>query len=153
MAGAKVDPADRMEGPQVTDETGQATDAIAFIKALGIAKADILGYSIGGKVAQEIAVQAPDLVRKLVPAAGGAGLAAAGSTATQKLALAAGKKLTPPSATSGGSSGSSGSHGGSSLVTWIVLGVGLALIVLAAAISLRFRPMRRKSKSGSPPRG
>jgi pimeloyl-ACP methyl ester carboxylesterase len=43
-----------------------ATDAVAFIKALGITKADVLGYSIGGKVAQEIAVQAPDLVRKLV---------------------------------------------------------------------------------------
>jgi pimeloyl-ACP methyl ester carboxylesterase len=43
-----------------------ARDAIAFIKALGISKADILGYSIGGKIAQEIAVQAPDLVRKLV---------------------------------------------------------------------------------------
>lgn len=45
---------------------GMASDAIAFIKALGIGKADILGYSIGGKVAQEIAVQAPELVRKLV---------------------------------------------------------------------------------------
>ncbi len=45
---------------------GMATDAIAFIKALGISKADVLGYSIGGKVAQEIAVQAPDLVRKLI---------------------------------------------------------------------------------------
>ena len=43
-----------------------ATDAIAFIKALGIGKTDILGYSLGGKVAQEIAVQAPDLVRKLI---------------------------------------------------------------------------------------
>ncbi len=43
-----------------------ATDAIAFIRALGISRADILGYSIGGKIAQEIAVQAPDLVRKLV---------------------------------------------------------------------------------------
>jgi pimeloyl-ACP methyl ester carboxylesterase len=43
-----------------------ATDAIAFIKALGISKADVLGYSIGGKVAQEVVVQAPDLVRKLV---------------------------------------------------------------------------------------
>jgi pimeloyl-ACP methyl ester carboxylesterase len=43
-----------------------ARDAIAFIKALGIGKADVLGYSIGGKIAQEIAVQAPDLVRKLV---------------------------------------------------------------------------------------
>jgi len=43
-----------------------ATDAIAFIMALGISKADVLGYSLGGKVAQEIAVQAPDLVRKLI---------------------------------------------------------------------------------------
>jgi pimeloyl-ACP methyl ester carboxylesterase len=43
-----------------------AADAIAFIKALGIGSADVLGYSIGGKIAQEIAVQAPDLVRKLV---------------------------------------------------------------------------------------
>jgi pimeloyl-ACP methyl ester carboxylesterase len=43
-----------------------AADAIAFIKALGIGKADVLGYSIGGKIAQEIAVQAPGLVRKLV---------------------------------------------------------------------------------------
>ncbi|MBR1221470.1 alpha/beta hydrolase [Bradyrhizobium sp. U87765 SZCCT0131] len=45
---------------------GMATDAIAFIKALGFSKTDVLGYSIGGKVAQEIAVQAPDLVRKLI---------------------------------------------------------------------------------------
>jgi pimeloyl-ACP methyl ester carboxylesterase len=43
-----------------------ATDGIACIKALGISKTDILGYSIGGKVAQEVAVQAPDLVRKLI---------------------------------------------------------------------------------------
>ena len=43
-----------------------AGNAVAFIKALGIDRTDVLGYSIGGKVAQEIAVQAPDLVRKLV---------------------------------------------------------------------------------------
>ncbi len=43
-----------------------ATDAIAFVRAVGVAKADVLGYSIGGKVAQEMAVQAPELVRKLV---------------------------------------------------------------------------------------
>ena len=43
-----------------------ATDTIALIKALGIGKADILGYSVGGKVAQEVVVQAPDLVRKLI---------------------------------------------------------------------------------------
>ena len=43
-----------------------ATHAIAFVRALGITEADVLGYSIGGKVAQEMAVQAPDLVRKLI---------------------------------------------------------------------------------------
>jgi pimeloyl-ACP methyl ester carboxylesterase len=48
-----------------------ATDAFAFIRALRISKVDILGYSIGGKVAQEIAVQAPDLVRKLILAGTG----------------------------------------------------------------------------------
>jgi pimeloyl-ACP methyl ester carboxylesterase len=41
-------------------------DAVAFIKALGLAKVDVLGFSIGGFVAQEIALRAPDLVRRLV---------------------------------------------------------------------------------------
>jgi pimeloyl-ACP methyl ester carboxylesterase len=36
-------------------------NAIAFVRALGFAKADVLGFSIGGMVAQEMAVQAPDL--------------------------------------------------------------------------------------------
>src|SRR6202165_5189046 len=41
-------------------------NAVAFTRALGLNKADILGFSIGGMVAQEIALQAPDLVRKLI---------------------------------------------------------------------------------------
>jgi pimeloyl-ACP methyl ester carboxylesterase len=41
-------------------------NAVAFIKALGLTKVDVLGFSIGGFVAQEIALQAPDLVRRLV---------------------------------------------------------------------------------------
>jgi pimeloyl-ACP methyl ester carboxylesterase len=41
-------------------------NAIAFIKALGLRQVDILGFSIGGLVAQEIALQAPGLVRRLV---------------------------------------------------------------------------------------
>src|SRR5262249_27030154 len=40
--------------------------AIAFIRALGIPKVDVLGFSIGGMVAQEITLQAPDLVRRLI---------------------------------------------------------------------------------------
>ena len=41
-------------------------NAIAFIRALGLKQVDVLGFSIGGLVAQEIALQAPDLVRRLV---------------------------------------------------------------------------------------
>ena len=41
-------------------------NTIAFVKALGLGQADVLGFSIGGLVAQEIALQAPDMVRRLV---------------------------------------------------------------------------------------
>ncbi len=43
-----------------------ATNAVSFIEALGLPKVDVLGFSIGGFVAQEITRQAPDLVRRLV---------------------------------------------------------------------------------------
>ena len=41
-------------------------NAIAFIKALGLTKVDVLGFSIGGMVAQEITAQGADLVRRLI---------------------------------------------------------------------------------------
>ena len=41
-------------------------NAIGFIKALGLGKVDVLGFSIGGMVAQEITAQAPELVRRLI---------------------------------------------------------------------------------------
>ena len=43
-----------------------AANAAAFIKALGFAKVDILGFSLGGLVAQEIALAEPKLVRRLI---------------------------------------------------------------------------------------
>jgi pimeloyl-ACP methyl ester carboxylesterase len=43
-----------------------AANAASFVKALGLWKVDVLGFSIGGLVAQEITLQAPDLVRRLV---------------------------------------------------------------------------------------
>ncbi len=52
------------EVPSTFEETG--ANAVAFIRALGLKKVDVLGFSIGGMVAQEITVQAPDLVRKLL---------------------------------------------------------------------------------------
>jgi pimeloyl-ACP methyl ester carboxylesterase len=43
-----------------------AANAVAFVKAMGLKTVDVLGFSIGGFVAQEITLQAPDLVRRLV---------------------------------------------------------------------------------------
>jgi pimeloyl-ACP methyl ester carboxylesterase len=53
-------------GEVPTSIEGMAANAVAFIGALGLSKVDVLGFSIGGFVAQEIAGQAPDLVRKLI---------------------------------------------------------------------------------------
>ncbi|WP_229743938.1 alpha/beta fold hydrolase [Aliidongia dinghuensis] len=52
------------ETPSTFQEMG--ANAIAFIRALGLSEVDILGFSIGGMISQEIAVQAPELVRKLI---------------------------------------------------------------------------------------
>jgi len=46
-------------------------DAIAFIRALGLKQVDLLGFSLGGAVAQMIALQAPDLVRRMILAGTG----------------------------------------------------------------------------------
>lgn len=55
-----------------------ATDAADFIKALGYKKVNILGFSLGGMVAQYLVQQSPHLVNKLILAgtgpAGGAGI-------------------------------------------------------------------------------
>lgn len=55
-----------------------ARDAIAFIRALGFKQVDLLGFSLGGMVAQVIAELEPQLVRKLILAgtgpAGGVGI-------------------------------------------------------------------------------
>jgi pimeloyl-ACP methyl ester carboxylesterase len=45
---------------------GMAKNAEAFIHALGLKKVDLLGFSIGGMVAQQIALDRPELVSKLV---------------------------------------------------------------------------------------
>src|ERR1700682_2255996 len=52
------------EVPTTFEQMG--ANAVALSRALGLNKADMLGFSIGGMVAQEIALQAPDFVRKLI---------------------------------------------------------------------------------------
>lgn len=51
----------------VADNIAQmTTDAYAFIQALGYKQVDVLGFSMGGFVAQELAAQHPELVRKVI---------------------------------------------------------------------------------------
>jgi pimeloyl-ACP methyl ester carboxylesterase len=52
------------EVPTTFEQMG--ANAIAFIKALGLKQVDLFGFSIGGMVVQEITLQAPDLIRKLI---------------------------------------------------------------------------------------
>jgi pimeloyl-ACP methyl ester carboxylesterase len=55
-----------------------ANDAVTFIRALGLDQVDLLGFSMGGMIAQVIAQDQPQLVRKLILAgtgpAGGEGI-------------------------------------------------------------------------------
>lgn len=48
-----------------------ADDALAFIRALGWAEVDLLGFSLGGFIAQVIAAKEPQLVRRLILAGTG----------------------------------------------------------------------------------
>src|ERR1700730_9504642 len=69
-----------------TGETPDTIDAMAdhaadFIGALGLAQIDLLGFSIGGYIAQTLALRRPELIRRLILAGTGprAGSAATGS--------------------------------------------------------------------------
>jgi pimeloyl-ACP methyl ester carboxylesterase len=55
-------------GPSIADT---ARRMIAFVEALGLQQIDLLGFSIGGFVAQEMALIRPALVRRLILAATG----------------------------------------------------------------------------------
>jgi pimeloyl-ACP methyl ester carboxylesterase len=45
---------------------GMARDAASLIVALGLERVDVFGFSMGGYVAQQIAVDRPELVRRLI---------------------------------------------------------------------------------------
>jgi len=66
-----------------------ADDATSFIKAKGFQKVDLLGFSMGGMIAQEIVLKQPQLVRKLILAgtgpAGGPGISSVAGVANYDL--------------------------------------------------------------------
>jgi pimeloyl-ACP methyl ester carboxylesterase len=53
-------------GAVAENVTAMARDALAFIDALGLEEIDLLGFSLGGFVAQELVLLRPRLVRRLV---------------------------------------------------------------------------------------
>jgi pimeloyl-ACP methyl ester carboxylesterase len=65
-------------GSTPTTIAEMARDAISFIRALGYDQVDLLGFSMGGMIAQVIAQEEPQLVRKMIIAgtgpAGGEGI-------------------------------------------------------------------------------
>jgi len=67
--------------PVTIDE--MARDSIAVIRAMGFEIVDLMGFSLGGFVAQDVTLKAPGLVRKLILTgtgpAGGTGIAKVGA--------------------------------------------------------------------------
>jgi pimeloyl-ACP methyl ester carboxylesterase len=68
--------ASRGSTPRTIEE--MARDAVTFIRALGFDRVDLFGFSMGGMIAQVIAQEEPQLVRKMIIAgtgpAGGEGI-------------------------------------------------------------------------------
>ncbi len=66
------------EGSTPTTIAAMARDAVSFIRALGLPKVDLVGFSLGGFITQVIAQDEPQLVRRIVLAgtgpAGGEGI-------------------------------------------------------------------------------
>ncbi|BCH01633.1 alpha/beta hydrolase [Mesorhizobium sp. 131-2-5] len=56
----------RSTGQTPDNIAAMAQDAVAFIKLLGLSEVDLLGFSLGGCVAQQIAAEHGRLVRKLI---------------------------------------------------------------------------------------
>jgi pimeloyl-ACP methyl ester carboxylesterase len=56
----------RSTGPVPRTIAGMARHALSFLDALGVTRCDILGFSLGGMVAQQMAQDRPDIARRLI---------------------------------------------------------------------------------------
>jgi pimeloyl-ACP methyl ester carboxylesterase len=87
------------EGKTPDTVADMAKDAVAFIDALGLAKVDLFGFSLGGFIAQVVAQERPDLVRRIILAgtapAGGEGIVNAGAVLQDAIAKAGAENKHP----------------------------------------------------------
>src|SRR5258706_1326565 len=56
----------RSSGSVPTTMAGMAAHALAFLDGLGIKACDVLGYSLGGMVAQQMALERPSALRRII---------------------------------------------------------------------------------------
>src|SRR5271163_510175 len=56
----------RSSGKVPETMAGMASHALAFLDGLGVSMCDVLGYSLGGMVAQQMALERPSAFRKLI---------------------------------------------------------------------------------------
>ncbi|KAB2896761.1 MAG: alpha/beta hydrolase, partial [Kofleriaceae bacterium] len=80
-------------GDAAPDIAGAARYAAAFIDALGLRQVDVLGWSMGGAVAQQLALDRPELVRRIVLAGTGPGGVAESPRAPEKVWQVAAKPV------------------------------------------------------------
>jgi len=67
---------------------GWADNTAAFVGALGYEQVDVLGFSLGGLMAQELAYRHPGLVRRLIIAGSGAGYVEGHNVRPEAIAIA-----------------------------------------------------------------
>ena len=72
------------EGSTPVSVADMAHDAVAFIRALGFDQVDLLGFSLGGFLAQVNALEEPELVRKIILAGTGTGTGPAGDVGIER---------------------------------------------------------------------
>jgi pimeloyl-ACP methyl ester carboxylesterase len=56
----------RSTGRVPTTIPEMASHALAFLDGLGLARCDVLGYSLGGMIAQQVALDRPSIVRRMI---------------------------------------------------------------------------------------
>jgi len=83
-------------GEVPTSIAEMARDAAAFIDALGLGHIDLLGFSLGGLIAQQLTLDRPELVRRLVLVGTGPRSGEGMATLTHEAKAIFGKTYTVP---------------------------------------------------------